>query len=453
MPRKSPAFALLRQGALPQGSTMAHHHPMASIEPYQMTTCENTCGKKYIGPKGHPDTGKRDAACKKPGHTLHRVRYRKPDGKQTDKSGFRTKRLAEDFAATVEVKKMTGEYIDPSAGRVTIGVLGDHWTTNRAGVTPNTVAGGDSAWSVHVRPYWGHRPVGDARKSEIREWVAGMQRDGVGVPTIEKALGQLRQILSAAVDDRLISSNPCDGVKAPKRKHNQRGYLAHGQVFQLANEIRAHSLFQYSVMVLFLAYTGLRFGEMAALKVKSFDMLRRRVNITEAVAEVKGALVWGNVKTHERRAVPFPAFLAKPLAKLMEGKNRDDLVFTTERGHALRLNTWRSRVFAPAMRRCIIRAEMERTTELARHPMKPPTTPEFPPVTPHDLRHTAVSLSISAGANVKAIQTMVGHKSAAMTLDTYADLFPDDLESVAAALDAAMRIDVGDLWETALAAV
>jgi len=65
-----------------------------------------------------------------------------------------------------------------------------------------------------------------------------------------------------------------------------------------------------------------------------------------------------------------------------------------------------------------------------------PTT-DWPRPTLHDLRHTAASLAISAGANVKAVQLMLGHKSAALTLDTYADLFPDDLEAVADALDAA----------------
>lgn len=59
----------------------------------------------------------------------------------------------------------------------------------------------------------------------------------------------------------------------------------------------------------------------------------------------------------------------------------------------------------------------------------------FPSVTPHDLRHTAASLAISAGANVKAVQRMLGHASAAMTLDTYADLFEDDLDEVSNRLD------------------
>ncbi|WP_394769452.1 tyrosine-type recombinase/integrase [Lacisediminihabitans sp.] len=68
---------------------------------------------------------------------------------------------------------------------------------------------------------------------------------------------------------------------------------------------------------------------------------------------------------------------------------------------------------------------------------------DFPQgLTVHDLRHTAASLAISAGANVKAVQRMLGHASAAMTLDTYADLFDDDLDAVAEALDIAKsRID------------
>jgi Phage integrase family len=59
----------------------------------------------------------------------------------------------------------------------------------------------------------------------------------------------------------------------------------------------------------------------------------------------------------------------------------------------------------------------------------------FPTITPHDLRHTAASLAISAGANVKAVQRMLGHAKASMTLDTYADLFDTDLDAVAVNLD------------------
>jgi integrase len=63
----------------------------------------------------------------------------------------------------------------------------------------------------------------------------------------------------------------------------------------------------------------------------------------------------------------------------------------------------------------------------------------FPSITPHDLRHTAASLAVSTGANAKALQRMLGHAKASMTLATYADLFDDDLDGVADSLDAAIK--------------
>ena len=73
--------------------------------------------------------------------------------------------------------------------------------------------------------------------------------------------------------------------------------------------------------------------------------------------------------------------------------------------------------------------------------------PDFPMVTPHDLRHTAASMAISAGANPKAVQRMLGHASAAMTLDTYADLFEDDLDAVSDRLnDMRSQAVVGFFW-------
>lgn len=117
--------------------------------------------------------------------------------------------------------------------------------------------------------------------------------------------------------------------------------------------------------------------------------------------------------------VPFPAFLADELGASMIGKKPDDLIFAAPEGGVLRVSNWRRRVFNKAVKRLVAKDAA------------------FPVVMPHDLRHTAASLAISAGANVKAVQTMLGHASAVLTLDTYADLFPDDLEMVSAALDEA----------------
>lgn len=101
-------------------------------------------------------------------------------------------------------------------------------------------------------------------------------------------------MLGAAVEDRRIPRNPCEGVKLPKRLHADRGYLTHAQVSALADTVERDA-----TVVRFLAYTGLRWGEMAALRVQDFDMLRRRVNASRSVTE-SGGLQWSTPKTHER---------------------------------------------------------------------------------------------------------------------------------------------------------
>ncbi|HEX2402525.1 MAG TPA: site-specific integrase, partial [Mycobacterium sp.] len=282
-------------------------------------------------------------------------------------------------------------------------------------ISPKTAATRKTAWNSRVKPHWGDVAVVDVKTSAVKAWVAKMKADEVGAPTIENAFAVLRQVLAAAVEDRRIPRNPCEGVRLPKRKHANRGYLSHAQVAALAGAVERHP-----EVVRFLAYTGLRWGEMAALWVQDFDMLRRRVNVSRSVTE-SGGLVWSTPKTWERRSVPFPAALADELSALMVGKGRDALVFTDLRGGMLRNSNWRARVFEPAVAECQTADDT------------------FPAITPHDLRHTAASLAVSAGANVKAVQRMLGHAKASMTLDVYADLFDEDLDSVAANLDAAIR--------------
>jgi integrase len=96
-------------------------------------------------------------------------------------------------------------------------------------------------------------------------------------------------------------------------------------------------------------------------------------------------------------------------------------VFTNARGGVLLATNYRTRIFGPAVQNC------QKADET------------FPRITPHSLRHTAASLAVSAGANVKAVQRMLGHAKASMTLDVYADLFDDDLDVVADQLDTAIK--------------
>lgn len=358
-----------------------------------------------------------------------RARYVDDQGREHAK-GFGRKADAQTWLDNdVTAKFAAGTYVDPAAGKVTVGDVYAAWSAAQAHISKKTAATRKSAWNSRVKDVWAAVPVADVTTSAVRAWVAKMKADGLGVPGIENAFGVLRQVLGAAVEDRRIPRNPCDGVKLPKRQHADRGYLTHAQVAALAIVLGIDGL-----VVRFLAYTGLRWGEMAALRVGDFDMLRRRVNISRSVTE-SGGLVWSTPKTYERRSVPFPAALTEDLAARMVGKGRDELVFTDSRGGVLRNSNWRARVFAKAVTACQEAAAEQRAKEAKCGEV---VTPEFPTITPHDLRHTAASLAVSAGANVKALQRMLGHAKASMTLDTYADLFDDDLDAVADKLDEAI---------------
>ncbi len=139
--------------------------------------------------------------------------------------------------------------------------------------------------------------------------------------------------------------NPAKGVPLPRRVAKKKVYLAHAQVDRLA-----HAAGPYGPLVLVLAYTGLRWGELAALKVGRVDLARRRLSIVENVVDVSGKLEWGTPKSHETREVPFPAFLSEIFSKTVKGKARDELVFLGPRGGVLRHNTTRFRTFDPAVK-------------------------------------------------------------------------------------------------------
>ena len=364
-------------------------------------------------------TGYETAAGKR-----YRVRYRKPDHSQTDKRGFRTKHAAELFLASVEMKKATGEYIDPAASRATVGTLCTSWLASRSHVKPSTAYVYESAWRLHVEPTWGNTMIGTIRHSDVQAWTTQLGAGGEGrkpkSPTIvRRAHDILAAILDAAVKDHLVPSNPARGVKPPRRVSRPHTYLSNEQVAQLVGACGDHG-----PIIALLAYTGLRWGEASALTVNDIDTLRRRLMVVENAVYVNGSILVGTPKTHEHRSVPYPKFLSIPIANACEGKGRDDIVFDDGRGGYQR---------TPTM---VANSWWDAALEEA----------GLPPMTIHDLRHTAASLAVSAGANVKAVQRMLGHTSAAMTLDTYSDLFDDGLDAVAVRLNTVGETHVGKVW-------
>lgn len=155
----------------------------------------------------------------------------------------------------------------------------------------------------------------------MQAWVRELSKRKSATVAI-RAYGVLAGMIDIVVKDRRIPSNPARGANLPRKTRKERHYLTHAQVQLLADESRSNS-----ALVLFLAYTGLRWGEAVGLRVHSVDMVRRRVLVRANAVNVRGTIIPGTPKSHEARSVPSPAFLAEPLAKQCEGKSRDQLVF------------------------------------------------------------------------------------------------------------------------------
>jgi len=307
--------------------------------------------------------------------------------------------------------------------RISVGTWSDVWLNAHSNLKPTTR--GAYAWILkkHILPRWGRVSIIDVTHTAVQVWVTELS-DSLAPLSVRKIHLVLSGVMKYAVRDRRIPRNPCDGVRLPRVAESDRGYLTPEQVDELA-ALCAPS----STVIYLLAYTGLRWGEMAALKVKRIDSGRRRLDVAEAVTEPTGVILWGTPKNHERRSVPFPAFLTEMLKAQCACKSREDLVFTSPDSDVLRNGNFRRRTFTTAV------VELRE-----RHP-------NLPTITPPSLRHTAASLAISSGASVLSVQRMLGHASAAMTLDVYSDPFEDDSDAVADDLNnRALKTNVGKLW-------
>lgn len=355
------------------------------------------------------------------GATLYRVRYRTPDHRQTDKRGFKTKRDAEAFANTVEVKKLTGEYIPETAGRITVAELAPDWLTRKEQATAaSNYRMIESAWRVHVQPKWGRWQVSKVTVPDIESWVAQMVRDSRGATTVLRAHGVLSGILQDAVKARRLASNPARGIDGLPRKSVRRHiYLSADDVHRLAAESGDHR-----PLVYVLAFCGLRWGEAIALRVGDVEFLKRRLVVADNAVQLGVDHAVGQTKGRKVRSVPVPSFVLDEISPLCADKAPGDLVFPGPDGKYLPRPKSTRGWFEGATKRAKVQK-----------------------ITPHDLRHTAASLAISAGVNVLALQRMLGHQSAKVTLDTYADLFDTDLDAVAVTLHKSYSVKtVGKTW-------
>lgn len=335
------------------------------------------------------------------------VQFAKPDGTRTRKRGFRTKVEAQAWIEDQGTARRDGSWIDPALENTTVHVFAERWDKTLTRLKPSGARSIRSTVNKHVLPKWGHLPIGSIKKSEIQEWVYS---SSMTPATARRAHSALAQILDLAVDDGCLRSNPARGVRLPRKPKPVKVYLTMEQVRTLAEESSQPEI------IWVLATCGLRWSELAGLQVGDLDLPGRRAHLKRAAVTVVSSVEVGSLKTHENRKIAIPRFVCNMLEPLVEGRASDEWVWHRDDGGPLKLPSTGS----------FFHCALERVQA---------NDSGFPYVTVHGLRHVAAGLLVSAGANVKVVQRQLGHSSAAMTLDQYADLFDGDLDEVADAME------------------
>lgn len=338
------------------------------------------------------------------------ARWRDPNGRVRGKT-YDTKGEARRHLDRVSADQQRGVWTDPALGRITLDKWIDQWWATTTNLRPSTRARDLSYITTHLRPALGGTRLERLDHLTVRQWAADLQAKGLAPATVQKAFQILNKILASAVQGRLITHNPCDGVPLPRIERTEMRFLTPPQVALLADTIHP----RFRAMVLVGAYGGLRFGELAGLRATNVDPLRGRLKIVESMTEVSGHLNVGPPKSEAgRRSLTLPqgvtAELQTHLTTFPPG--RDDLVFTSPRSAPLRRSTFRTRFWLPAIEKA-----------------------EVAPLRLHDLRHTAVAFWIEAGATPVEIAARAGHTSVSVVLDRYGHLLPGADERLRDRLD------------------
>lgn len=321
---------------------------------------------------------------------------------------FRTKADAQLFAAQLRTDQASDEWISPDAGRVPLGQWADEWLAAYVGRAASTQARARSALRAHVLPRFAERHLSAITRFDVERMVNEIVAAGRSPATAEKALRTLSAVLGAAVDARLIRDNPCRGVRPPRAasRHEPR-FLTPAEVEALAACVEA----PYDLLVRFAAYTGLRWGEVAALRVADVDPLRGTVRVARSL-ERGGAEK--DTKTHGRRVVHLEAALGRELAAHVGAGQLGptDHLWTAAQGGPINYTNFRRRVWRPA----VLASGLD------------------PALRFHDLRHTCASWLIARGGTARAVMAWMGHSTIKVTFDRYGHLFPHELENLAASL-------------------
>ncbi|NPC96616.1 site-specific integrase [Nocardioides sp. zg-DK7169] len=347
-----------------------------------------------------------------------RARYRDAGGREHARH-FARKVDAQRWLDEVTTSVVTGQYVDPKAGSVTFKAYAEQWRLAQVH-RPSSQAHVETMLRRHAYPTLGERPLSSILPSEIQAWVkrlsvGGADRKPLAPSTVSVVHSIVSSVMKAAVKDRRLVANPCEGTRLPKTAKRKVVPPTTEQVEQL----RAALPDRLRALVIFSAGTGMRPAEVRGLTLDRLNMLRREVVVDrQLVSVVKGQPVFGPPKTAaSERTIPLPQAVVDAVAAHLAAypANADGLVFTLEGGEPISRQAmghlWRPLAAAVGL--------PDRSG-------------------PHALRHYYASLLIRYGESVKTVQARLGHASAAETLDTYSHLWPDSDDRTREAIDSVL---------------
>jgi integrase len=345
----------------------------------------------------------------------YRARYRDETGRELARH-FDRKTDAQRWLDEVTATMVRGEYVDPRAGRVTFKTYAEDWRKSQVHRPTSALTIG-STLNKHAYPTLGGKPLSAIKPSHIQAWVKALS-ERLSPRSVILAHGVVAGVFKAAVRDRLIASNPCDGTRLPRVPRQQIEPLPTSLVFALAGAVPE----RYQALVILAAGTGVRQGEAFGLTVDRLDFLRRSLRVDQQLICVPGRAPFlaPPKTTASVRTIPLPQVVVDALAAHIAAYPPGDggLVFTTAAGKPIRRGSfgdiWRAAVKAAGV---------------------PPGTGM------HALRHYYASLLIRHGESVKTVQARLGHASASQTLDTYSHLWPDSDDRTRTAVDSLLSAD------------
>ncbi|MFC6286817.1 tyrosine-type recombinase/integrase [Nocardioides sp. GCM10027113] len=349
-----------------------------------------------------------------------RARYRDASGREHARH-FVKKADAQRWLNEVTASVVTGQYVDPKAGRMPFRDYAEQWRKMQAH-RPSSQAHTETMLRRHAYPTLGDRPLNSVLPSEVQAWVKRLgtedkasKRKALSPSTIGVVHSIVSSVMKAAVRDRRIMANPCEGTKLPKPEKKQVVPPTTEQV----DVLRKAMPDRLGALVTITAGTGMRQGEVLGLTVDRLDMLRREVRVDrQLVTMAKDTPKFGPVKTDASvRTIPLPVVVVDALAAHLAAypAGPDGLVFTQSNG-----DPWTRQRFGHVWRPAARAAGLPVGSGL------------------HGLRHYYASLLIRFGESVKTVQARLGHATAAETLDTYSHLWPDSDDRTRDAIDAVM---------------